>query len=103
VRTANEANDLIAIGVGSRYKIANRVAINLEWYPTVNQDNPDYYSSFAVGVDIETGGHVFQLHLTNAQQLNEPGFIGLTTDDFWKGAIHLGFNISRVFNLGAGG
>ena len=46
---------------------------------------------------------MFQLHLTNAEQMTEQGFVGETRDDFFKGDIHFGFNISRVFDLGAQG
>lgn len=52
------------------------------------------------GVDIETGGHVFQLHLTNSQQMPETGFVPSTTGNFFKGDIHFGFNITRNFELG---
>jgi hypothetical protein len=99
VNTNDDANGLVAIGMGGRYKISNRVAINTEYYPQLTSYSAAQTNVFAIGVDIETGGHVFQLHLTNAQQMNEPGFIGETEDDFFKGDIHFGFNISRVFDL----
>jgi len=102
VPTNDDDNLLIALGVGGRYKLSNRVAFNAEYYPQLTDYNDTRYNSFAVGFDIETGGHVFQLHLTNAQQMTEQGFIGETTDDFFAGDIHFGFNISRVFDLGAG-
>ncbi|MFA5814417.1 MAG: DUF5777 family beta-barrel protein [Bacteroidales bacterium] len=53
----------------------------------------------SIGFDIETGGHVFQIMLTNSQGMREGGFIGKTTGSWMKGDIHLGFNISRVFTL----
>lgn len=91
--------NVIAVGLGGRYKISNRVAINAEYYPQLSNKGSQYYDSFAIGVDIETGGHVFQLHLTNANAMIEKGFIGETQDDFFNGDIHLGFNISRVFQV----
>jgi hypothetical protein len=102
VPTNDDDNLLIALGVGGRYKLSNRVAFNAEYYPQLTDYNDDRYNSFAIGFDIETGGHVFQLHLTNAQQMTEQGFVGETTGDFFGGDIHFGFNISRVFDLGAG-
>jgi hypothetical protein len=92
-------NGLIALGVGGRYKISNRVSVNAEYYPQLTDYNSARYNSFAIGFDIETGGHVFQLHVTNAEQMTEQGFIGETRDDFFDGGVHFGFNISRVFNL----
>lgn len=92
-------NLLISIGIGGRYKVTNRIAINTEYYPQLSDFSSDFQNAFAVGVDIETGGHVFQLHFTNAVQMNERGFIGETTSSFFDGDIHYGFNISRVFDL----
>ncbi len=99
VPTRRDANLLFALGLGGRYKVTNRVAINAEYYPQLTEFSDTFENSFAIGVDIETGGHVFQLHLTNAVQMNEQGFIGGTTDNFFDGDIHYGFNISRVFDL----
>ncbi|WP_425391244.1 DUF5777 family beta-barrel protein [Ekhidna sp.] len=99
VATNDDANLLIAIGMGARYKVSNRIAIVTEYYPQVSDKSDQFQNAFAIGVDIETGGHVFQLHFTNSVQMNERGFIGETTDDFWDGDIHYGFNITRVFDL----
>ncbi|MEO9871267.1 DUF5777 family beta-barrel protein [Ekhidna sp.] len=99
VLTEDDENLLLAIGLGARYKLSNRVAIVTEYYPQLSGKAEQFKDSFAVGVDIETGGHVFQLHFTNAVQMNERGFIGETTEDFWDGDIHYGFNITRVFDL----
>ncbi|RYY61942.1 MAG: hypothetical protein EOO12_13935, partial [Chitinophagaceae bacterium] len=61
-----------------------------------------YFNSFSVGFDIETGGHVFQLHLTNSLAMVEKGFITETSESWGNGGIHLGFNISRDFVLKRG-
>ncbi|MEP5613418.1 MAG: DUF5777 family beta-barrel protein [Cyclobacteriaceae bacterium] len=99
VLTSQDDNLLFAVGLGGRYKLTNRLAINAEYYPQLTEFSDSFENSFAIGVDIETGGHVFQLHLTNAVQMNEQGFVGGTTDNFFDGDIHYGFNISRVFDL----
>lgn len=92
-------NDVIALGVGGRYKISKRVAINAEWFPQVTEKGPEVTNALSFGVDIETGGHVFQLHITNSRSMIEQGFISETTGSWGEGDIHLGFNISRVFDL----
>jgi hypothetical protein len=61
---------------------------------------PGTHNSLAVGVDIETGGHVFQLHFTNSTGMTERTFISETTGQWSKGDIRFGFNISRIFNIG---
>lgn len=103
VPTVMDQNDLFAMGFAGRYKLANRLALNCEYYyvvrPIPQRTLQRLYNPLSVGFDIETGGHVFQIVLTNSQGMREGGFIGKTTGSWLKGDIHLGFNISRVFTL----
>lgn len=100
VKTNAEENDVLAIGAGARYKLTNRVAVNLEYiYALPDQLAEEYRNSFSVGFDIETGGHVFQLHFTNSTPMIEKGFITETTGNWGDGDIHFGFNVSRVFTI----
>ncbi|MFT3754110.1 MAG: DUF5777 family beta-barrel protein [Paludibacter sp.] len=103
VPTALDNNDLFAVGISGRYKLSRRIAFNVEYYPVIspfwNYVDPKYTNSFSVGFDIETGGHVFQLMLSNSVGMIEKAFIAETTDSWFKGNIHLGFNISRVFSF----
>ncbi|MBX3257410.1 MAG: hypothetical protein KF862_25015 [Chitinophagaceae bacterium] len=96
-----DKNDVFALGIGGRMKITRRVSVNLEYnYLPVNPASSfKVYQSFSAGFDIETGGHVFQLHVTNSQGMVEPLFIGRTTGNWGKGDIYFGFNISRSFNI----
>ncbi len=99
--TAEQPNqDLFALGVGGRIKLSKRVSLNLEYYPRFQDENPNLHNSLAIGFDIETGGHVFQLHFTNSRAMVEKGFIAETNDDFFAGDIRFGFNIVRHFQLG---
>lgn len=101
VTTAAERNDLLNAGVAGRAKVTKRVAITGEYYyvfPDQGLRQP-YLNSLAFGVDIETGGHVFQLQFTNSTGMSERDFITESTGDFFDGDIHFGFNISRVFTL----
>ncbi len=93
-------NDNFAIGISGRYKITKRLSINMEYFhnlPGYVADN--FENPLAVGVDIETGGHVFQLHFTNAQPMFERAFITETMGKWDNGDIYFGFNISRVFTI----
>lgn len=102
VRTNAEKNDVYALGIGSRLKLSKRVAINGEYiYVLPDQLAPGNYNSLSVGLDIETGGHVFQLHFSNSRAMIEKGFVTETTGQ-WNSSfdgIHFGFNISRVFTV----
>jgi len=100
VRTNAEKNDVISIGTAGRIKLTKRVALNAEYvYILPGQTSEDITNSLSVGLDIETGGHVFQLHLTNSTSMIEKGFMTETTNNWTDGGIHFGFNVSRVFTL----
>ncbi|MFM7234039.1 MAG: DUF5777 family beta-barrel protein [Flavobacteriales bacterium] len=100
VADSTENNDIYAIGVGGRYKMTKRSSFNAEWVAVpANQLDPTYKNSLSIGFDIETGGHVFQLHFTNSKPMNEKGFITETTGDWKEGDIQFGFNISRIFSV----
>jgi len=82
-----------AMGFGGRYKLSKRMSFNADYvYNLSRVSNSPFKNGYSFGVDIETGGHVFQLLFTNAQSINEPGFINNA-----EGDISFGFNIVRVF------
>lgn len=100
VETTSEKNDVWNLGIAFRQKITKRIAINGEYiYVLPDQLADDLHHSVSIGFDIETGGHVFQLHFTNSTLSHEAGFITETTGNILNGDIHFGFNVSRVFSL----
>lgn len=99
IEPTDERNDVFAAGIGGRIKLNKRVSLNAEYYYQFQRKDPLSKNVIAIGFDIETGGHVFQLQLTNAQAMIEKGFLAETTGDFFNGDIHFGFNISRTFQL----
>jgi hypothetical protein len=95
-----EKNDVYSIGIGFRQKLSKRTSFNVEYFYTPEgQISGEFKNPLSIGFDIETGGHVFQLHFTNAMAMIYKGFIGETTDSWSKGQIHFGFNLSRVFTI----
>lgn len=91
---------VFAMGIGARQKISRRVNINAEYYYQIPQmKSQGSHNVFSFGVDIGTGGHVFQLHFTNSFGLTEKSFITETTGRWDKSDVMFGFNISRVFQL----
>lgn len=104
VKTTLDENDVFAVGFAGRIKLNKRFSLNAEYIyvlpDQIYDPEDDYHNSLSVGFDIETGGHVFQLHFTNSQSMIEKGFIAETRGD-WSSTrgIHFGFNISRVFTI----
>lgn len=93
-------NNLYALGIGGRLKMTKRLALTWDYSYAFNRfPNIATYNPLSIGVDIETGGHVFQLHFSNAVGMNERAYISDTNGNWGKGDIQFGFNLSRVFQI----
>lgn len=100
VEDSNDAHDLFLMGVGGRYKLGPRFSLNGEYHHFLTQTFGDAFSpSLSLGVDIETGGHVFQLHITNARGMFERSFLAEPAGSWADGDVYFGFNLSRVFTV----
>jgi hypothetical protein len=100
VLNEGEKNDVYALGGGGRYKLTKRFSLNAEYYALLTSYTAkNYQNAVALGVDIETGGHIFQLHVTNSPGMIEKQFITETTGKVFNGDLFFGFNISRNFTV----
>jgi hypothetical protein len=102
VNETTDRNDIFALIGLARLKMTERMAITGEYAWRANQyiaDMKTYHDCVSLGIDIETGGHVFQIFVTNAYGINEVQTIPYTTGNPLKGDLRIGFNISRVFTL----
>ena len=100
VQESGDAHDLFLMGVGGRYKLGPRLSLNGEYHHFLTQTFGDAFSpSLSLGVDIETGGHVFQLHITNARGMFERSFLAEPAGSWANGDLYFGFNLSRVFTV----
>ncbi|MEG2079752.1 DUF5777 family beta-barrel protein [Chryseobacterium sp.] len=91
-----ESNNQFLTGLGGRYKISKRISVNAEYF--VNFDKNSFYKNpLSLGMDIETGGHVFQLLFSNSQLNSDIGYLTNATGKWEKGQVFFGFNLYRVF------
>lgn len=91
-------NSQFAIGMGGRYKITKRWSVNMDYAAHLNRASESIYRNpLSIGVDLETGGHVFQMHFTNSRAMHETGYLGQTAGRWEDGEICFGFNLVRVF------
>ncbi|MFC0774157.1 DUF5777 family beta-barrel protein [Terrimonas alba] len=100
IQLAADSNNIYSVGVGGRLRLSRRIAFTWDYFYVLNPltDNA-YENPLSVGFDIETGGHVFQLHFSNSTGMNERAFITETTGKWGKGEVRFGFNLSRVFQI----
>ena len=100
VQESGDAHDLVLLGVGGRYKLGPRFSLNGEYHHFLTPSFGEAFSpSLSLGVDIETGGHVFQLHVTNARGMFERSFLAEPAGSWSNGDLYFGFNLSRVFTV----
>ena len=99
VPTNQDDHDLVSVGIAGRYKLSNRISVNADYFIPLGDRSEDYQNSVAIGVDYETGGHVFQVMIANSQGPYEYTFIENARGNFSTGVLYLGFNISRAFTL----
>ncbi|HKJ44341.1 MAG TPA: DUF5777 family beta-barrel protein [Balneolales bacterium] len=93
---AGQKNNYFGVGLSGRYKLTGHTALAIEYIPEVNKAQ-GIYNTFSVDLNLETGGHVFQLFFTNAQDLTMQGMLRNTRNNFWAGDFRFGFNINRIF------
>jgi len=91
---------LFAVGLAGRYKVGDRTALTFETVPVLN--NPEYLKlPVAIGIDVETGGHVFQMFFTTSSFHTENYIVAYNFSPFFdeKPLFKIGFNVNRVFGL----
>lgn len=94
---AGEQSQLWALGTGVQVTLSRRYALMAEYYPVLGERNPGTTNAFALGLNIETGGHVFQLYLASSHWHTEQYIIARNQTDFWAGDFRFGFNVNRLF------
>jgi hypothetical protein len=101
VAAAAEQNDVYALGGALRQKITKRTALTADYYYLFPGNTAaNFRNALGLGVDIETGGHVFQLHVTNSLGMTEKFFVPETTGRFFAGDLYFGFTVARNFTVG---
>lgn len=102
VTSLTNSNNTFALGLSAHYNLSPALSLSGEYYPVISPSvyyNNNNFNSLSFSLDIKTPGHVFQIVLTNSNDMIEKNFVGETTGNWLNGDIHLGFNILRKFDL----
>jgi len=92
-----EASDIVSLGIAGRYVVASRASIMVEYIPVLGTRSDGTNDAFSVGVNLETGGHVFQLFVTSTQWIAPQYVVARSRDKFFDGDFGFGFNVHRAF------
>jgi Membrane bound beta barrel domain (DUF5777) len=97
---AIDQKDTYLIGTGGRYKLSKRLSLNIDYAARLGSkiEGSPYHNPLSVGLDIDTGGHIFQMVFSNSQPMTD---VTILTNSIgsWEGkkALYFGFNMYRVF------
>ena len=104
-----DMNNIYSLGIGGRLKVSHRMAIIADYFLTFRSEESKnyflqqkgfrFYNPLGVGLEMETGGHVFNFIFTNSTAILENQFIPSTSSSWTKGGFRWGFSISRTFTL----
>lgn len=95
---------MFSTGIAGRYKFTKRFGVVADYY-LINSDyrknntNTNFYNPLGLGIEIETGGHVFTMNFANSKAIVENNFLPGSTSSWTKGQYRFGFTISRMFTL----
>ena len=95
-----EQKNTYLLGAGARCKLSKRLSLNLDYAARLNLPEAydfTYHNPITLGLDIETGGHVFQLVLSNSQTMNDVAYYTTASGITQGKGIFFGFNMYRVF------
>ncbi|MDI6402491.1 DUF5777 family beta-barrel protein [Balneolaceae bacterium ANBcel3] len=85
------------VGFGSRYKLDSRTSVTLQYVPSYRFENEAFNHNLALGMDFETGGHVFQIFVSTSRALNDAYLLAAPNGRIDDYAFRFGFNINRSF------
>lgn len=98
----NDVNGVVSVGVATRVQVSKVFGligdVTLPFSENRTAAN-GFYPSIGVGLEIDTGGHIFQINLTNSKGLIETDYIPYSTSNWADSEFRLGFTVSRIFNL----
>jgi hypothetical protein len=105
----NNSNNIFSLGIGGRYKLSSKKALNFEYSRQFNmyenlldkngniiQYNPDM---LALGIEFNTGGHVFEFFIGNTSASSIIDQIARNTSSIKDGQFALGFHLNRAFTI----
>jgi hypothetical protein len=104
----DEDNYSLNVGIGGKYQVSKLFAVIFDatlpldgnrWNNDGKATNKAYYIPLGIGFEFDTGGHVFQLNLTNASGIEPTDYIPYSNSNWMNGQFRIGFTISRAFRL----
>jgi Membrane bound beta barrel domain (DUF5777) len=100
-----DEHGIVVVGAGTRFLLTHTLSlladatIPLTGRRALSKGASGYFPALGFGLEMNTGGHVFQLNVTNAKGICENDYVPYTQSNWSKGQFRIGLTISRLFNL----
>jgi hypothetical protein len=94
----NKSFSLFTTGLAGSVKLSDMVSVNMEYLHWFNSEFSGT-KPLSLGVDLTTRGHLFQLILSNSQQMFSQSLFTATSGSWKSGTVYFGFNLIREFRL----
>jgi hypothetical protein len=92
-------HSFFTLGFGGSARLAKKITFNIEYLYRF-EDEIENTNPLSASIDIGTSGHLFQIMISNVQQMYDQGIITNPAGGDWtEGHLYLGFNLIRGFNF----
>lgn len=91
-----------AVQAAARIKLTNHTGVLLDYahpFSSFRSNNVNFEDPIGIGYEVETGGHVFTVNITNSNAISEVNFLSNSQSRFSQGQYRIGFTISRMFDF----
>mgnify|MGYP000302884885 CR=1 FL=1 len=97
-----DENGIFSLGLGARLQVTRVFGLIVDYtqpFSDLRTTDNGFYPILGLGLEIDSGGHIFQLNFTNATGIVATDYIPYTTSNWLDGEFRFGFTVSRLFNL----
>jgi len=97
-------NDLqfFTLSAAARLKVSKHMSLIVDYahpFSSFRNGANGFSDPLGFGIEIETGGHVFTINISNPRAVSEINYFSSTQTDFGRGQYRIGFTISRIFDF----
>ncbi len=92
---SKEIDNSFVLGTHAQYFLGNLWSVVGEWSVTLSEKN-SWHNPGAIGLELETGAHIFELFVTNQVRMNASQYLAGSPDPFETDYLRLGFMINRI-------
>jgi len=87
----------VSLGLAGQYVVTPWMSVMAEYIPVLGSRSDGTSDALSMGIDLETGGHIFQMYFTSTQWIAPQYAVSKSREQFFDGDFGFGFTLHRVF------